>query len=61
MNPSSRVSANIERTSMRMIEVKVPDYLAKLAAEVAGREKVSVDQNLALPGWPEPLMLNVSP
>jgi len=34
---------------MTTIEAKVPDYLAKLAAEVAEREKVSVDQIIALP------------
>ena len=33
---------------MTTIEAKVPDYLAKLAAEVAEREKVSVDQIIAL-------------
>lgn len=33
---------------MTTIEAKVPDYLAKLAAEVAEREKVSVDQIVAL-------------
>jgi hypothetical protein len=30
------------------INAKVPDYLARLAAEVAEREKVSVDQIVAL-------------
>ncbi len=33
---------------MTTIEAKVPDYLAKLAAEVAEREKVSLDQIVAL-------------
>lgn len=33
---------------MTTIEAKVPDYLARLAAEVAEREKVSVDQIVAL-------------
>ena len=33
---------------MTTIEAKVPDYLAKLAAEVAKRENVSVDQIVAL-------------
>jgi hypothetical protein len=33
---------------MTTIQAKVPDYLAKLAAEVAEREKVSVDQIVAL-------------
>lgn len=33
---------------MTTIEAKVPDYLAKLAAEVAEREKMSVDQIVAL-------------
>lgn len=33
---------------MTTINAKVPDYLAKLAAEVAEREKVSVDHIVAL-------------
>jgi hypothetical protein len=33
---------------MTTIEAKVPDYLARLAAEVAKRENVSVDQIIAL-------------
>ena len=33
---------------MTTIEAKVPDYLAKLAAEVAEREKTSIDQIVAL-------------
>jgi hypothetical protein len=33
---------------MTKIEANVPDYLAKLAAEVAERENVSVDQIVAL-------------
>jgi hypothetical protein len=33
---------------MTTIEAKVPDYLARLTAEVAEREKVSVDQIVAL-------------
>ena len=33
---------------MTTIEAKVPDYLAKLAVEVAERENVSVDQIVAL-------------
>ena len=33
---------------MTTIQAKVPDYLAKLAAEVAEREKVSFDQIVAL-------------
>ena len=33
---------------MTTINAKVPDYLARLAAEVAEREKVSVDQIVAL-------------
>ena len=33
---------------MTTIEAKVPDYLAKLAAEVAERENLSVDQIVAL-------------
>ncbi|MEW6160787.1 MAG: hypothetical protein AB1813_25440 [Verrucomicrobiota bacterium] len=33
---------------MTKIEAKVPDYLAKLAAEVAEREKVTMDQIVAL-------------
>lgn len=33
---------------MTTIEAKVPDYLARLAAEVAQREQVSVDQIIAL-------------
>ncbi|MGA2176299.1 MAG: hypothetical protein ABSH38_15085 [Verrucomicrobiota bacterium] len=33
---------------MITIEAKVPDYLAKLAAEVAQREKTSLDQIVAL-------------
>ena len=33
---------------MTTIEAKVPDYLARLTIEVAEREKVSVDQIVAL-------------
>ncbi len=33
---------------MTTIEAKVPDYLARLTAEVAEREKVSVNQIVAL-------------
>jgi hypothetical protein len=33
---------------MTTIEAKVPDYLARLTSEVAEREKVSVDQIIAL-------------
>jgi len=33
---------------MKTIEAKVPDYLARLTSEVAEREKVSVDQIVAL-------------
>ncbi len=33
---------------MTTIEAKVPDYLAKLATEVAQREKTSLDQIVAL-------------
>jgi hypothetical protein len=33
---------------MTTIEARVPDYLARLTAEVAAREKVSVDQIVAL-------------
>ena len=33
---------------MTTIEAKVPDYLARLATEVAARKKVSVDQIVAL-------------
>jgi len=33
---------------MTTIEAKVPDYLAKLAAEVAERENTSVDNIIAL-------------
>jgi hypothetical protein len=33
---------------MKIIEAKVPDYLANLAAEMAEREKVSIDQIVAL-------------
>jgi hypothetical protein len=33
---------------MTMIEAEVPDYLAKLAKEVAARENTTVDQIVAL-------------
>ncbi len=33
---------------MKTIHAKIPDYLAKLAAEAADKEKVSVDQIVAL-------------
>jgi hypothetical protein len=33
---------------MTTIEARVPDYLAKLATEVAERENISVDQVIAL-------------
>jgi hypothetical protein len=33
---------------MTMIEAKIPDYLAKLAKEVAARENTTVDQIVAL-------------
>jgi hypothetical protein len=33
---------------MTTIEAKVPDYLARLAAEIAERENVTVDQIVAL-------------
>jgi len=33
---------------MKTIQAKVPDYLARLTSEVAAREKVSVDQIVAL-------------
>ena len=36
------------RQNMTTIEAKVPDYSARLTAEVAEREKVSVDQIVAL-------------
>jgi hypothetical protein len=38
----------VARKVMTTIEAKVPDYLAKLAAEVVEREKVSVNQIIAL-------------
>ena len=33
---------------MKTIQVKVPDYLAKLAAEMAEREQISLDQIVSL-------------
>ncbi|MBI4024215.1 MAG: hypothetical protein HY360_04485 [Verrucomicrobia bacterium] len=33
---------------MKTIQAKIPDYLAKLTAEAAEKEKVSVDQIIAL-------------
>jgi hypothetical protein len=33
---------------MKIIEAKVPDYLARLTVEAAARENVSVDQIVAL-------------
>jgi hypothetical protein len=33
---------------MKTIQAQIPDYLARIAAEVAEREKVSLDQIIAL-------------
>ena len=45
---SNTLLTEFKKANMTTIEAKVPDYLARLTAEVAEREKVSVDQIVAL-------------